>query len=148
MKRDWGAEKDDRTGDSAFLSMEVAPIFSDRESFEKRLDDELMDICTHLIRDTSDTELSYSWLAHIKESPDWLTSGSPGMVKVRTLEGEKVRASNKRIVVENLTMDTLMNPRNQPARLLATGSEKWDNGMARPLYGRDFISYSIISHAL
>ena len=124
MKSDWELEKADRTGEGAVIDMKLPSHLPNSINFEARLDDELMDMCSHLFRHTSDSELAYSWLSHIKESPDWLTSDSPGMVKVTTPDGSKVRASNKRIVVESLTISTLLELRNQPARLMATGSEK------------------------
>ena len=84
----------------------------------------------------------------IKESPNWLTSGSPGMIHVYTQDGVRVKASNKRIVVESLSAETMNNLRELEPMLLATGSEKWENGKSRSIYGCDFVSYFVISHVL
>ena len=101
-----------------------------------------------MIHQTADHELGYSWASHIKESPNWLTSGSPGMIHVYTQDGIRVRASNKRIVVESLSAATMNTLRDLEPMLLATGSEKWENGKSRSIYGCDFVSYFIISHVL
>ena len=148
MRSDWPTEISDRSGPQSVLKLVVPNNVSGGASFEDWLKEELKLLSSLMIHKTTDNELSYAWAAHIKECPDWLTSGSPGMVQVFTAEGERVRASNKRIVVESMSSATLNTLRNLTPMLLATGSEKWENGKSRSKYGCDFISYFIISHAL
>nr|UUV42489.1 MAG: RNA dependent RNA polymerase [Hanko totivirus 3] len=82
----------------------------------------------------------------IKNRQSWVSSGSSGGERL-VIEGELVKI-NKHVLFETLSKETMTSWLDEEPRMEAVGSEKYEMGKARAIYGTKPIDYTISAYVL
>ncbi|UUV42321.1 MAG: putative RNA dependent RNA polymerase [Palkane totivirus] len=82
----------------------------------------------------------------MKNRQSWVSSGSTGGEKM-VIDGEVVRI-NKHVLFENLKLEDMVAWLDSEPRMEAVGSEKFEMGKARAIYGTKPIDYAISAYVL
>lgn len=82
----------------------------------------------------------------IKNRQSWVSSGSSGGARI-VVDGELVKI-NKHVLFENLTKEEMVAWLDKEPIMEAVGSEKYEMGKARAIYGTKPIDYTISAYVL
>nr|UUV42560.1 MAG: RNA dependent RNA polymerase [Kuusamo totivirus 1] len=82
----------------------------------------------------------------MKNRQSWVSSGSTGGEKM-VIDGEVVKI-NKHVLFENLKLEEMVAWLDSEPRMEAVGSEKYEMGKARAIYGTKPIDYAISAYVL
>nr|QUS52824.1 RNA-directed RNA polymerase [Mute swan feces associated toti-like virus 3] len=87
-----------------------------------------------------------SWREHCETRQAWVSSGSSGGEKVCT--ADEVIPIKKRAYFDSVTTSEMLRwPESHPA-LEATGSEKYEMGKARAIYGSKPVDYAVMAYVI
>lgn len=146
---DWAEEKDKRTKKVVNLRCaldqpEIAA--TNRQMNDKylaRLRDVLKTIMVTLVkaRDKWPT-----WSEQVRTRQGWVSGGSAGGAKV-VIEGETIRI-NKRSYFEQTSSKLMESWLDSEPIIRATGSEKFESGKSRAIYGTQPVDYAIMAYVI
>ncbi|GAB0089599.1 hypothetical protein DMENIID0001_041690 [Sergentomyia squamirostris] len=122
---DWEGEKAKRCGPRVPL---VDPF--DGKDFLWHLEQELVDLIEKIMPNKDEWG---PWTTFVESRQKWVTSGSAGGATYQ-LDGERIRL-NKHCLYETLKTEEVMAWIDSTPELAARGSEKYEAGKARAIYG-------------
>nr|QUS52818.1 RNA-directed RNA polymerase [Mute swan feces associated toti-like virus 2] len=87
-----------------------------------------------------------TWRDFVMRRQSWVSTGSSGGQSL-SVGGEKL-GLKKRAYFDLLTADEMLGWLDTEPKILATGSEKYEMGKARPIYGTMPLDYAIMSYVI
>lgn len=143
---DWVQEKINRTTNVMHLRLpfDMRPLSQETSNdFLIELKNELHLIMAQLI---PSRRRFPTWKEFVDRRNGWTATGSTGGVHMK-FDGERVNL-NKRTAFEMIKTSEVMKWIHSEPKVVARGSDKFEPGKARSLYGTGMIDYTIFSHAI
>ena len=147
----WEEERKNRCSPSSVIEY-VHPLTKDNADGLQALHDELLKIMFPMVNAKRIDEVS--WGDYIRTAQTWLTAGSVGGAKI-TYSGSNddnplPRGSlNKRVLMEHIPLSKFADwLTEQKPEVIASASEKWENGKGRAIYGTMLTDYLIFGYVL
>nr|QYV43092.1 MAG: RNA-dependent RNA polymerase [Totiviridae sp.] len=139
-KSDWEKEKRNRTTPIPMKLVLGRPL-------HHHIEKELLEIINSIARIEMRNE---SWFDFCERRQEWVAAGSSGGYKlnVPTPSGNKSITVNKPAMFDDITLDQMHSWLYSEPKLEARGSEKFEMGKARAIYGTSPIDYSIMTYCI
>lgn len=142
---DWEEERFNRL--KCFLPLKLPCISKPSEMTNKEYIDYAYPIMTKIMEQLIPMNLRWpDWSNFCKDRHSWLTSGSAG-AKYLEAEGQKIRL-NKRSYMETIPISEMVSWLDDEPIIRAIGSEKYEMGKARAIYGTEVKDQAITAYLL
>nr|UUV42499.1 MAG: RNA dependent RNA polymerase [Hanko totivirus 5] len=142
---DWEEEEKKRTKQRMYLK-DPAERIADKDSNDRYCQNLKKKVYELLLPLFVGQLFSGSYEDFIQNRQSWVSSGSSGGARI-VVEGKVVRI-NKHVLFENLTKEEMVGWLDVEPIMEAVGSEKFEMGKARAIYGTKPMDYTISSYVL